>query len=72
MTFLDLIKPARILFLRTPDGALRDDVSTDEITPVHILSHYDQRLARFPYTGFRSGNETPIGRVPPTLRPVYG
>ncbi|MGZ5785537.1 MAG: aconitase family protein [Ramlibacter sp.] len=41
-------------------GALRDDVSTDEITPVAIMSHYDDRLARFPYTGFRSGGETPI------------
>ena len=41
-------------------GTLRDDVSTDEITPVHIMSHYDGRLARFPYTGFRSGDEMPI------------
>jgi 3-isopropylmalate/(R)-2-methylmalate dehydratase large subunit len=41
-------------------GPLRDDVSTDEITPVHIMSHYDDRLARFPYTGFKAGNETPI------------
>jgi 3-isopropylmalate/(R)-2-methylmalate dehydratase large subunit len=39
---------------------LRDDVSTDEITPVHILSHYDDRLARFPYTGFQSGDTQPI------------
>jgi len=39
---------------------LRDDVSTDEITPVHIMSHYDDSLARFPYTGFRSGDDTPI------------
>ena len=41
-------------------GKLRDDVSTDEITPVHIMSHYDESLARFPYTGFRSGGDTPI------------
>lgn len=42
-------------------GALRDDVSTDEITPVRILSHYDDRLARFPYTGFTTGDgERPI------------
>ena len=34
-------------------GPLRDDVSTDEITPVHIMSYYDDRLARFAYTGFR-------------------
>ena len=42
-------------------GELRDDVSTDEITPVHIMSHYDDRLARFPYTGFKAGAETPVG-----------
>ena len=61
MTTLDLATPTRILFLRDPSGALRDDVSTDEITPVHIMSHYDGRLARFPYTGFKSGGDTPIG-----------
>lgn len=31
-------------FTRAQAGALRDDVSTDEITPVAILSHYDERL----------------------------
>ena len=41
-------------------GPLRHDVSTDEISPVAILSYYDQRLARFPYTGFASGGTTPI------------
>ncbi|HSH90405.1 MAG TPA: aconitase family protein [Ramlibacter sp.] len=44
----------------TQAGTLRDDVSTDEITPVHIMSHYDDRLARFPYTGFKVGGELPI------------
>jgi 3-isopropylmalate/(R)-2-methylmalate dehydratase large subunit len=39
-------------------GALRDDISTDEITPVRILSHYDERLARFPYTGFTAEDGT--------------
>lgn len=33
-------------------GPLRDDISTDEITPVRIMSHYDDSLARFPYIGF--------------------
>jgi 3-isopropylmalate/(R)-2-methylmalate dehydratase large subunit len=47
------------LSLRTA-GPLRNDVSTDEITPVAIMSHYDQRLARFPYTGLRCGTEAPI------------
>ncbi|MFL6692928.1 MAG: aconitase family protein, partial [Ramlibacter sp.] len=48
--------------LARPDaGPLRNDVSTDEITPVAILSHYDDRLARFPYTGLKCGDGTPIG-----------
>jgi 3-isopropylmalate/(R)-2-methylmalate dehydratase large subunit len=41
-------------------GPLRDDVSTDEISPVRILSHYDETLARFPYTGFTTAD----GRQP--------
>ncbi|MEO6292214.1 MAG: aconitase family protein [Burkholderiaceae bacterium] len=40
---------------------LRDDISTDEITPVAILSHYDDKLARYAHTGFKAGNELPIG-----------
>ena len=42
-------------------GRLRDDVSTDEITPVPILTHYDDRLGDFPYTGFKAGERLPIG-----------
>lgn len=34
---------------------LRDDISTDEITPVPILTHFDEQLGRYPYTGFRVG-----------------
>ena len=40
---------------------LRDDGSTDEITPLPILTHYDGKLGRYPYTGFRAGSATPIG-----------
>jgi 3-isopropylmalate/(R)-2-methylmalate dehydratase large subunit len=40
---------------------LRDDVSTDEITPLPILTHYDDALGRYPYTGFQAGNAFPIG-----------
>ena len=40
---------------------LRDDVSTDEITPLPILTHYDDKLGRYPYTGLRAGDATPIG-----------
>ena len=59
MQYLALGEKPRILFLRDGD-ALRDDVSTDEITPVAIMSHYDERLARFPYTGFKAGGTFPI------------
>lgn len=45
----------------TEAGALRDDISTDEITPVPILTHFDDALGRFPYTGFKAGDERPIG-----------
>jgi 3-isopropylmalate/(R)-2-methylmalate dehydratase large subunit len=40
---------------------LRDDISTDEITPLPILTHYDDKLGRYPYTGLRAGERTPIG-----------
>ena len=42
-------------------GELRHDVSTDEISPVAIMSHYDAQLARFPYTGLACEGQTPIG-----------
>jgi len=41
---------------------LRDDVSTDEITPVAILSHYDAKLGDFAHTGLRCGGRNPIAR----------
>ena len=41
-------------------GSLADDVSTDEITPVHLLSHYDSKLGRYPYTGLLAGAERPV------------
>ncbi|RQS65707.1 3-isopropylmalate dehydratase [Burkholderia sp. Bp8963] len=40
---------------------LRDDVSTDEITPMRVLTRFDGRLGRFPYLGFRTGGRNPIG-----------
>ncbi len=43
-------------------GPLRDDVSTDEITPVAILSHYDERLAQWAHTGTTVEGTQPIGR----------
>ena len=41
-------------------GPLRDEVSTDEITPVAILAHYDDALGRYPYTGFTVDGQQPI------------
>ena len=41
---------------------LRDDISTDEITPAHICFFFDETLGEFPYTGLKCGNEIPIKR----------
>ena len=41
---------------------LRDDVSTDEITPVAILSHYDATLGDFAHTGLHCQGQAPIAR----------
>jgi len=41
---------------------LRDDISTDEITPAHICFFFDETLGEFPYTGLKCGNEVPITR----------
>lgn len=43
-------------------GRLRDNVSTDEITPVPTMTIWDDRLGRIPYTGFKAGQRFPIGR----------
>jgi len=41
---------------------LRDDISTDEITPAHLCFYFDQTLGEVPYAGLKCGNETPIKR----------
>jgi len=41
---------------------LRDDISTDEITPLPVMVHFDDSLGRFPYVGFKAGSELPIGK----------
>ncbi len=41
---------------------LRDDISTDEITPAHICFFFDETLGEFPYTGLKCGTELPIKR----------
>ncbi|MGZ4789116.1 MAG: aconitase family protein, partial [Terriglobales bacterium] len=41
---------------------LRDDISTDEITPAHVCFYFDETLGEFPYVGLKAGNELPIKR----------
>jgi 3-isopropylmalate/(R)-2-methylmalate dehydratase large subunit len=41
-------------------GLLRNDVSTDEITPIPVLTYYDERLGRYPYVGLKAGDRMPI------------
>jgi len=36
---------------------LRDQISTDEITPAHICFFYDETLGDFPYLGLRTTNQ---------------
>src|SRR2546423_14338843 len=45
-----------------PGIALRDDISTDEITPAYICYYYDETLGDFPYLGLKCGDEFPIAR----------
>lgn len=46
----------------TPSIKLRDDISTDEITPAYICYYYDETLGEFPYLGLKCGEEFPITR----------
>src|SRR5262245_54105418 len=41
---------------------LRNDISTDEITPAYICYHFDQTLGEFVYIGLKCGEEFPIKR----------
>ncbi len=40
---------------RAQAGALRDDISTDEISPLPAMVHFDATLGRFAHTGFTAG-----------------
>jgi 3-isopropylmalate/(R)-2-methylmalate dehydratase large subunit len=46
----------------TPSLKLRDNISTDEITPAYICYYYDETLGEFPYLGLKCGEEFPITR----------
>ncbi len=40
-------------------GKLRDQISTDEITPAFICYHFDEKLGDFPYLGLKCGEAFP-------------
>ena len=42
--------------------ALRNDISTDEITPAYICYHFDETLGEFVYLGLKCGDEFPVKR----------
>ncbi len=41
---------------------LRDQISTDEITPAYICYYFDETLRDFPYLGLKAGGEFPVTR----------
>ena len=43
-----------------PSIPLRDDVSTDEITPGWVCYYYDETLGQYPYVGLECSGEHPI------------
>ena len=45
-----------------PGTKLRDNISTDEITPAYICYYYDETLGDFPYLGLKCGEEFPVTR----------
>jgi len=47
---------------RAAAGALRNEISTDEITPLPSVVHFDATLGRHAHTGFTAGGERPIAR----------
>ena len=45
-----------------PGIKLRDNISTDEITPAYVCYYYDETLGDFPYLGLKCGDEFPVAR----------
>jgi 3-isopropylmalate/(R)-2-methylmalate dehydratase large subunit len=41
---------------------LRDNISTDEITPAYICYYFDETLGEFPYLGLKAGDQFPFPR----------
>ena len=55
------VQLAGIRLTRAAASPLRDDVSTDEISPLPIMVHFDEALGRYPYTGYTIAGQQPIG-----------
>jgi len=45
-----------------PSIPLRNDISTDEITPGWVCYYYDETLGQYPYVGLLTGGQHPIGK----------
>ncbi len=45
-----------------PSIPLRDDISTDEITPAWVCYYYDEKLGQYPYVGLLCNGEFPVGK----------
>jgi 3-isopropylmalate/(R)-2-methylmalate dehydratase large subunit len=45
-----------------PSIPLRDDISTDEITPGWVCYYYDEKLGDYPYVGLSCKGEKPVGK----------
>jgi 3-isopropylmalate/(R)-2-methylmalate dehydratase large subunit len=43
-------------------ASLRDNISTDEITPAYICYYFDETLGEFPYLGLKAGDQFPVER----------
>ncbi len=48
------------VFTPAQAGALRDDISTDEISPLPAMVHFDARLGRHAHTGYTADGQRPI------------
>ena len=45
-----------------PSIPLRNDISTDEITPGWVCYYYDEMLGQYPYVGLLCQGEHPVGK----------
>ena len=46
----------------SPAMKLRDNISTDELTPAYICYYFDDTLGDFPYLGLKAGDRFPVER----------